>query len=79
MSNWISNKIKVMLACLEANLPPNSISWSLFLQIFVGGMPPDPLEGACTPAMLATEHPQLEVPSSSHGKGDAYCITNMNM
>ena len=55
-----------MLACLEAKLPPNSISWCLFLQIFLGGMPPDPYKRACTPATLATEHPQLEVPSSSH-------------
>ena len=63
-----------MLAYLEAKLPPNSISWCLFLQIFLGGMPPDPprksmlrmLGVLCTPAALVTEHPQLEVPSSSH-------------
>ena len=60
-----------MLAYLEAKLPPNSTSWCLFLQIFLGGMPPDPPRGSMlrmlfTPAALATEHPQLEVPSSSH-------------
>ena len=55
-----------MLAYLEAKFPPNSISWCLFLQIFLGGMLPDPPR-RCTPAALATEHPQLEVPSSSHG------------
>ena len=55
-----------MLAYLEAKLPPNSISWCLFLQIFLGGMPPDLPRRLCTLAALATEHPQLEVPSSSH-------------
>ena len=62
-----------MLACLEAKLPLNSISWCLFLQIFLGGMPPDPLEG--TPAAPATEHPQLEVPSSSHAIRLLFAIT----
>ena len=56
-----------MLAYLEAKLPPNSISWCLFLQIFLGGMSPDPPRWSMrTPTALATEHPQLEVPSSSH-------------
>ena len=55
-----------MLACLEAKLPPNSISWCLFLQIFLGACPQTPYKGACTPATLAIEHPQLEVPSFSH-------------
>ena len=32
-------------------LPPNPIFSHLFFKIFLGGMPPDPLEGAwlCTP------------------------------
>ena len=63
-----------MLAYLEAKLPPNSISWCLFLEIFMGGHAPRPprrsmlcmLGLLCTPAALVTEHPQLEVPSSSH-------------
>ncbi len=48
-----------MLACLEAKLPPNLISWCLFLQIFLGGMAPDPLERACA----HQQHQQLSTPN----------------
>ena len=37
----------IVYASLEAEMPPNSIPWCLFFQIFLGGHAPDPLEKAC--------------------------------
>ena len=32
----------MLASCLDAEMSPDCISWSLFFQIFLGGIPPDP-------------------------------------
>ena len=49
----------MLASCLDAEMSPDCISWGLFFQIFLGGMPPDPPRKYNVQVQVCLTNPEL--------------------